>query len=225
VVEIGPGLGALTGRLLDQSGELDVIELDRDLARELPSRMAQSAGLKIHQADALKFDFRSLGTTDRRLRIVGDLPYNISSPLLFRLLEQRDVIQDMHFMLQLEVVNRLVAAPNSRTYGRLSIVTQLLCETDKLFEVEPSAFTPAPKVRSAVIRLGIRKQPAAAISDEACFDNLVRRAFSQRRKTLRNALRSVVSSAQWEACGIDPGRRAETLHLVDFARLSNEVSG
>ena len=225
IVEIGPGLGALTGPLLSHCGELNVVELDRDLARELPARLGHAVGLKVHQADALKFDFRTLARCGERLRVVGNLPYNISSPLLFHLIEQRDIIDDMHFMLQLEVVNRLVAKPGTRAYGRLSIVMQLLCAADKIFEVEPESFSPVPKVRSALVRLAVREHPAAEIADTACFDDLVRRAFAQRRKTLRNTLRGVVSAAQWEASGIDPGRRAETLHLVDFARLSNEVSG
>ena len=223
IVEIGPGLGALTTALVGRCKTLDVIELDRDLARELPGRIGP--GAKVHQADALKFDFRTLLASQPRLRVIGNLPYNISSPLLFHLLDYRDVIEDMYFMLQLEVVDRLAASPGGRSYGRLSIVTQLLCTTDKLFEVAPESFAPIPKVRSAVIRLGVRKQPAVAIADPACFDDILRRAFSQRRKTLRNTLKEIVSARQWAACEIDSSRRPETLHLVEFARLSNEVSG
>ena len=155
LVEIGPGLGVLTCKLIDRVPELDVVEIDRDLARELPARLGHPAGLRVHETDALKLDFDSLRSDSRKLRIVGNLPYNISSPLLFHLLDQREAIEDMVFMLQSEVVDRMVAAPGSRDYGRLSVMLGLWCSAQKLFEVPREAFSPPPKVRSAVVQLSI----------------------------------------------------------------------
>ncbi len=220
LVEIGPGKGALTEVLLASGCELDVIELDRDLIPLLKISFATSKRLSIHNADALRFDYTELAKDGRPLRVVGNLPYNISTPLIFHLLDHADLIQDMHFMLQLEVVNRLAAAPGSKTWGRLGAMAQYLCQVDKLFEVPPEAFDPAPKVQSAIVRLAPR--PAAQIDpgERKRLDRILVAAFSQRRKTLRNTLRDLVSVQQLESLDIDPGARAETLSLDQFVALS-----
>ncbi len=224
-VEIGPGLGALTEPLLDAGVNLQVIEIDRDLVTMMKRRAEEHDRLTVHSADALVFDLRSIKPVDDDLRVVGNLPYNISTPLIFHLLRFCDSITDMHFMLQNEVVDRLVADAGDRAYGRLSVMTQLYCVPEKMFEVGPRAFSPPPKVDSAVIRMTPREQPAAEVYDLQVFEALVKTAFSMRRKTLRNSLRRLVDQPQWERAGIDPSRRAETLHVVEFAALSNEVSG
>lgn len=220
VVEIGPGLGALTCPLLAVTGSLDVIELDRDLIPLLQKKCAGIGTLHVCNLDVLRFDFRELanGTT---LRIVGNLPYNISTPLIFHLLKQLDVIQDMHFMVQKEVAERLAAAPASEHYGRLSVMVQLHCSVDLLFGVGPGAFNPPPKVDSTVIRLTPHREQPVKVTDADGFAALVNRAFSQRRKTLRNALKDWISAESMLSLGIDPGRRPETITLQEFAALSN----
>lgn len=223
LVEIGPGRGVLTEPLLAAVGELDAVELDRDLVADLQTRLAGS-GLHLHAADALAFDFAALRTDDRLLRIVGNLPYNISTPLLFHLLTQADVIADMHFMLQKEVVQRMAAEPGGRDYGRLSVMVQTVCQVESLFTVGAHAFHPAPKVDSAVVRLVPYAQPPVAIDDQAQFTHLVAQAFSQRRKTLRNSLRGGLDASAIQAAGIDPSARPEVLSPQDFATLSNYVS-
>jgi len=223
LVEIGPGQGAITLPLLRACGQLDVIELDRDLVGPL-ARMAASAGtLTIHQADALKFDFRALSHA-HRLRVVGNLPYNISTPLLFHLLSQSDYIQDMHFMLQKEVVQRMAALPGSSDYGRLSVMMQYHCRVEPLFSIGPGAFTPAPKVESAFVRLTPWPQPPAVVEDYDSLVNVVRQAFAQRRKTLRNTLRGLLDEGDIRACGSDPGTRPETLTLQQYAALANRLA-
>jgi len=202
IVEIGPGEGALTWPLLERVPHLHVIELDRDLAAGL-----QSEKLTIHQADALEFDF---GQFPAGMRVVGNLPYNISTPLLFHLARYAGRVRDMHFMLQLEVVERMVAAPSTPAYGRLSVALQARFRLRKLFNVSRGAFQPPPKVESAVVRLVPREQPLDIDED------LLRRAFSARRKTLRNA----IPGADFAAHGIDPGLRPENLSPEDYARLS-----
>jgi 16S rRNA (adenine1518-N6/adenine1519-N6)-dimethyltransferase len=202
IVEIGPGEGALTWPLLERVPHLHVIELDRDLAAGL-----QSEKLTIHQADALEFDFRQFPAG---MRVVGNLPYNISTPLLFHLARYAGRVRDMHFMLQLEVVERMVAAPSTPAYGRLSVALQARFRLRKLFNVSRGAFQPPPKVESAVVRLVPREQPLDIDED------LLRRAFSARRKTLRNA----IPGADFAAHGIDPGLRPENLSPEDYARLS-----
>ena len=221
LVEIGPGLGALTGALLESGADLDVIELDRDLAAKLQVAHEGEARIRVHQADALDFDFQGLGSADRRLRVVGNLPYNVSTPLLFHLLDQADVIDDMHFMLQREVVDRIVAPPGGKSYGRLTVMVRLLCESEKLFDVSAGAFRPPPRVTSAVVRLGVRRTPCVSLEDAAAFRHLVARLFSRRRKTLRNSLRDQLSEAEIEGLGIDPMARPETLDLGAFAALAN----
>jgi 16S rRNA (adenine1518-N6/adenine1519-N6)-dimethyltransferase len=222
LVEIGPGLGALTRPLLRTAGELDVVELDRDLLEPLQARCAGLGTLRIHQADALKFDFARLHDRDGlRLRVTGNLPYNISTPLLFHLLTQAEHLHDLHFMLQQEVVERMAASPGDPAYGRLSVMLQYRCQVESLFIVGPEAFRPPPKVRSAVVRLVPRETLSVIVDDERRFAEIVRQAFSQRRKTLRNSLDGLLDPAQIEAAGVDPRARPETLDLAAFAALSN----
>lgn len=223
VVEIGPGLGALTGALLDAAGSLDVIELDRDLAARLKARF-DAAALRVHQCDALAFDFPALSRERGPLRVVGNLPYNISTPLLFHLLAAGGAVRDMHLMLQKEVVDRMVAGPGGRDYGRLSVMVQFRCRAETLFNVEPGAFTPPPKVRSSVVRLVPLAAPAVNVADPRRLERVVSLAFGQRRKTLRNSLKPLMSAGQIEAAGIDPGARPETLDLAGFAALANQVN-
>ena len=222
MVEIGPGEGALTRELLPILGQLDVVELDRDLIPLLQSACAHLGELRIHQADALKFDFCQLSPGPAQLRVVGNLPYNISTPLLFHLLEMSHCIQDMHFMLQKEVVERITARPGGGHYGRLSVMIQYHCETEMLFTVGPGAFRPAPKVDSAVVRLVPHRQPPVTVDPEM-LSQLVMRAFGQRRKTLRNNLKGLLDASAIEALGIDPGVRPERLSLEEFARLTNAL--
>jgi 16S rRNA (adenine1518-N6/adenine1519-N6)-dimethyltransferase len=221
IVEIGPGLGVLTTALLVHVSAMDAVELDRDIIPKLADRCGPLGILNIHAADALQFDFAALATDARPLRIVGNLPYNISTPLMFHLLESRSLIQDMHFMLQKEVVDRLAAQPGGKDYGRLSVMMQLHCQVESLFDVLPEAFSPPPRVDSAVVRLVPHTTPPVTVTDINLLDKLVTQAFSQRRKTLRNTLRDYFSADQMQTLGIDPGRRAETLSLHEFAALAN----
>lgn len=221
IVEIGPGMGVLTEALLVHVPEMDAVELDRDIIPKLTERCGSLGRLNIHTADALRFDFSSLAGDNRPLRIVGNLPYNISTPLMFHLLESRHLIQDMHFMLQKEVVDRMAAQPGTKDYGRLSVMMQYHCQVESLFNVPPDAFNPPPKVDSSIVRLVPYKTPMISVDNIEMLETLVTAAFSQRRKTLRNTLRNYLSSEQIEAQGIDPSRRAESLSLSDFAKLSN----
>lgn len=223
LVEIGPGQGAITRELLQITGELDAVELDRDLIEPLAQTCGPLGELRIHSADALKFDFCQLAAPGKRLRVVGNLPYNISTPLLFHLLEQAACIEDMHFMLQKEVVERMAATPGNKSYGRLSVMLQAMCEVTPLFDIGPGAFKPAPKVDSAFVRLQPYREPIIQISNHDTFSRLVTQAFSQRRKTLRNNLRELVSIETMEELGIDPGVRAERLTLEEFAVLANSI--
>jgi 16S rRNA (adenine1518-N6/adenine1519-N6)-dimethyltransferase len=226
VVEIGPGRGALTVPLLERCGHVEVIEVDRDLAAALAASPAAAAGaLRVHTADALKVDFAALATGPASLRVVGNLPYNISTPLLFHLLGFSAVLRDLHLMLQREVVERLAAAPGGRDYGRLSVMIQHRCQVTPLFAVGPGAFTPPPRVDSAVVRLVPLPAPREPVADESLFATLVRRAFSARRKTLRNALLGLVDGPGFAAAEVDPQVRPETLTVEDFARLANVAAG
>jgi 16S rRNA (adenine1518-N6/adenine1519-N6)-dimethyltransferase len=220
VVEIGPGTGVLTRALLEKLGHLYAVELDRDLVTRLNTEFAPER-LTLHSADALKFDFCRLAPSDRKLRLIGNLPYNISTPLLFHLLDQAGCIQDMLFMLQKEVVDRMCAAPGGKDYGRLSVMIQYRCAVEKLFDVAPGAFTPPPKVDSSVARLVPHATPPVAVSDPEKFARLVQAAFTSRRKVLRNTLKDWLCAEEMQALGIDPIRRAETLSLAEFAALSN----
>jgi 16S rRNA (adenine1518-N6/adenine1519-N6)-dimethyltransferase len=223
LVEIGPGLGALTRPLLERAGLLQVIELDRDVIPHLRSACAEAGALTIHQADALGFDYSVLAAPDRPLRLIGNLPYNISTPLLFHLLGFVGQVQDMHFMLQKEVVDRICAAPGSDAYGRLTATVAARAEAVSLFVVGPGAFTPAPKVDSAIVRITPRPAPFP-LPDLATYDRVVTAAFSQRRKTLANALKTLMNAAQIESAGVDPGIRAERLAPADFARLATVLA-
>jgi len=224
IVEIGPGLGVLTESLLPCVTAMDAVELDRDIIPKLEKHCRDRGQLHIHQADALKFDFASLAEDGRPLRIVGNLPYNISTPLMFHLLSLHERIQDMHFMLQKEVVDRLAATPGGKEYGRLSVMMQYYCRVELLIDVPPEAFTPAPKVNSAVVRLVPYREPPVNVDDISLLAKIVTQAFSQRRKTLRNTLKPIMNAEQIEAQGVDPRRRAETLALAEFASLANFVS-
>ncbi len=219
LVEIGPGQGALTGRLLAEAGFLDVIELDRDLVAELNRRFEGESRLRIHSADAMKFDF-SLLSCGEKLRVVGNLPYNISTPLLFHLFEQAPCIADMHFMLQKEVVDRLCAAPGEEDYGRLGIMAQYYCAMEPLMEVYPDSFYPPPKVTSAVVRLVPHERRPVDVPVDA-LSRVVIAAFGQRRKTLRNSLGNLLGEDEIRGADVDPGERAENLSLQDYARLAH----
>ena len=220
VVEIGPGQGALTDTLARQAGHLHAIELDRDLAAKLKRRFEDKATVTIHEADALKFDFASLG---EQLRIVGNLPYNISTPLLFHLLRYRDQILDMHFMLQKEVVDRMAAAPGSKAYGRLGIMLGCYLSIEALFDVDRSAFEPPPAVTSAVVRLDPLPVDTFEIADGAGLSTLVATAFMQRRKTLRNSLKKVLEATDFEAVGIDATLRPEQITIAEYIALANHI--
>jgi 16S rRNA (adenine1518-N6/adenine1519-N6)-dimethyltransferase len=224
LVEIGPGQGAITLPLLQAAGALTVIELDRDLIEPLQARCSAAGELTIHNADALRFDFCALAG-DAQLRVIGNLPYNISTPLLFHLLDQHQCIQDMHFMLQKEVVERMAASPGSGQYGRLSVMLQYRCRVTPLFTIGAGAFNPPPRVESAFVRLEPYAHPLAEVHDEAALARVVSQAFMQRRKTLRNALRELLDVAEIEAAGIEPTARAETLGVEDFAELANRLAG
>ena len=236
VVEIGPGEGVLTRELVGKVARLDVVELDRDLITRLHESLPET--VTIHSADALKFDFCSLAPhmdvpvsretggrerplPDNKLRVIGNLPYNISTPLLFHLLDQAHCVGDMLFMLQKEVVDRMVAAPGGKDYGRLSVMLQWGAQMEKLFNVGAGAFRPPPKVGSAVVRLTPHIVPPVEVHDPQRFAAIVKAAFSQRRKGLRNTLKGLVVPETVEQLGIDPSRRAETLSLQEFAALSN----
>jgi 16S rRNA (adenine1518-N6/adenine1519-N6)-dimethyltransferase len=222
LVEIGPGQGAITYPLLSAAGKLTVIELDRDLITPLKQHGATLGELSIHNADALSFDFCGLGGSEQ-LRVIGNLPYNISTPLLFHLLDQHRCISDMHFMLQKEVVERMAASPGTGQYGRLSVMLQYRCRVTPLFTIGPGAFNPPPRVASAFVRLEPYRELPVHISNESLFATLVKQAFSQRRKTLRNTLRGLLDIEEITGLGIDPSARAESLDLAAFAALANRL--
>jgi len=219
IVEIGPGLGALTDTLVARAGSITAIEIDRDLAARLRERFGTDQ-LRLHVADALAFDFAALGP---RLRVVGNLPYNISSPLLFHLASYEAQLRDIHVMLQREVVARMTAPPATPDYGRLTVMLQARFSVTRLFTVPAGAFQPAPKVESAVARLLPLGDARPAIADEALFARVVAAAFGQRRKTLRNALASLAGEAALREAGIDPAARGETLSVAEFVRLANRL--
>jgi 16S rRNA (adenine1518-N6/adenine1519-N6)-dimethyltransferase len=223
LVEIGPGRGALTQRLLAaHSGSLDAIEIDRDLAGLLREEFASQPQFTLHEADALEVDFTELARQrGGRLRVVGNLPYNISTPLLFYLLDHRAAIEDLHIMLQREVIVRMAAQAGNSDYGRLTIMLAPWVSIERLFDVGPGAFKPPPRVWSAVARLTVRQQPAFAVSEH--FGSVVAAAFAHRRKTIRNALRDLVSLEQIEAAGLDPGARPETFPPEAFNLLAQKI--
>ena len=225
IVEIGPGQGALTLPLLDRHGALTAIEFDRDLLQPLAAAARSHGELTLLNANVLDVDFSALAgggmPGEGMLRLVGNLPYNLSSPILFHALDHAASIRDMHFMLQKEVVERMAAGPGSKVYGRLSVMLQAYCRVTPLFKVPPGAFRPAPKVDSAVVRLQPLPPAEVAVADRARFAHVVRAAFSQRRKTLRNALSGVVDAAAIEAAGLRPDARAEQLSVAEFAALAD----
>jgi 16S rRNA (adenine1518-N6/adenine1519-N6)-dimethyltransferase len=221
VVEIGPGMAALTAALIERAGRVTAIEIDRDLAARLAERFDPER-LALHVGDALEFDFGTLGT---RLRVVGNLPYNISSPLLFHLAAFDARIADIHVMLQREVVARMTAEPATPDYGRLTVMLQAKFAATRLFTVPPGAFRPVPEVESAVARLVPLGAAKPAIADPPLFARIVAAAFGQRRKTLRNALAGLCDPAELARTGIDPARRGETLSVAEFAGLANLVAG
>ncbi|MEN8176631.1 MAG: 16S rRNA (adenine(1518)-N(6)/adenine(1519)-N(6))-dimethyltransferase RsmA [Pseudomonadota bacterium] len=222
-IEIGPGEGVLTTMLLPACGRLDAVELDRDLVQHLQQRFGGNPRFHLHNADALAFDFCRLADNDTPLRVTGNLPYNISTPLLFHLLDQSRCIADMHFMLQKEVVERMAAGPGSKTYGRLSVAIQAFCAVTSLFDIGPGAFRPPPRVQSSVVRLVPYAQPPYLVADRTLFDQVLKRAFGQRRKTLRNSLRDIISSNSLRALGIDPGLRPEQLSVAQFVDIANAL--
>ena len=222
LLEIGPGQAALTKPLVASGAELHLIELDRDLVVKLEKQFSDDANVTIHACDALKANFPEI-TGNRPFRLIGNLPYNISTPLIFHLLQWHEQVIDMHFMLQKEVVDRMAAAPGSRTYGRLSVMTQYRCKVTSLFDVQPESFSPVPRVCSSIVRLQPLQQPPADAGSFKNFERVVSAAFSQRRKTLRNSLKELLSAEQILATGIEPGQRAEQLSLSQFAALARSL--
>ena len=221
-VEIGPGMGALTARLAPCCARLDAIEIDRDLVAMLRERFGGRTGVCIREADALATDFLAIADGGR-LRAAGNLPYNISTPLLFHLLAHRAAFSDLHLMLQREVAQRLAAGPGSRRYGRLSVAAQLHCRVESMFGVAPAAVPRQPRGHSSLVRLTVRAQPAWSPLEQQHFDAVVRAAFGQRRKTLRNALRGLLPEPTIESAGIDPAARAETLAVTDYVSLARAL--
>ncbi|MEE4303712.1 MAG: 16S rRNA (adenine(1518)-N(6)/adenine(1519)-N(6))-dimethyltransferase RsmA [Wenzhouxiangella sp.] len=221
IIEIGPGEGVLTGPLLEAGARVTAIELDRDLAAALPERLGFPQRLEVIQADVLEVDLAAVAGGP--VRVVGNLPYNISTPIMFHLFKWRDTITDMHFMLQKEVVDRMVAEPGSKQYGRLSVMAAFHCRMERLFTVPPGAFRPPPKVDSAIIRMIPKKLDEGTLSRLPQLEEVVRRAFGQRRKTLRNALKGLLDEKAIEAAGIDPMARAETVDLAGFISLTDQL--
>ncbi|MGQ9426249.1 16S rRNA (adenine(1518)-N(6)/adenine(1519)-N(6))-dimethyltransferase RsmA [Gilvimarinus sp. F26214L] len=224
VVEIGPGQGALTLPLLETCTTVNVVELDRDLVARLETLRHDFPGLQIHQGDALNFDFSQLAKGERSLRVVGNLPYNISTPLIFHLLSFDRLIRDMHFMLQKEVVERMAAAPGSKTYGRLSVMVQYFCRVDNLFGVPPECFLPRPKVDSAIVRLTPHEALPHPVEDFPLLQRLVSTCFQHRRKTLRNSLRGLLPLEIIETLDTDLTIRPDHLSVEDFVALANRLA-
>jgi 16S rRNA (adenine1518-N6/adenine1519-N6)-dimethyltransferase len=224
LVEIGPGLGALTEPVIERAGKLSVVELDRDLAHRLRHHPFWAPHLTIYEMDALKFDFAQLSTPDSPLRIFGNLPYNISTPLIFHLLTFKDKVKDMHFMLQKEVVQRMAAGKDCKTYGRLSIMTQYQCQVIPVMEIGPEAFKPAPKVDSAIVRLIPHAHIENPVKDIKALNTVCLTGFNQRRKTIRNSFKKLISAQQLESLQIDPTLRPENLSLDQFICLANFIT-
>lgn len=219
MVEIGPGMSALTGPLLERLDHLTVIEIDRDLAARL-GQLYSSDKLTVLEGDALEVDFRTLGA---RIRVVGNLPYNISSPLLFHLADYADVVMDQHFMLQREVVDRMIAQPSTASYGRLSVMLQARYRMYKLFDVDPEAFDPPPRVMSSVVRMVPLPADRSQAKSQAAFADVVARAFGQRRKMLRRVLSDWAQAIDWDAAGVAPTARAEELSVAQFIALADHL--
>jgi len=224
LLEIGPGQGALTGQLVESGARLDAVELDRDLITPLLLRFEHYPNFTLHQADALNFDLASVQQADSKLRVVGNLPYNISTPLIFHLLSSVQLIDDMHFMLQKEVVERLAARPGSGDWGRLSVMVQYYCEAQYLFTVPPSAFRPQPKVESAIVRLKPHAQLPYPAKEVRLLEGVLREAFGQRRKMLRGSLSQLLDVTAITAAGVDASLRPEQLELESFVRLADQLA-
>lgn len=224
LIEIGPGLGALTEPVVDRAGHLSVVELDRDLAHRLRHHPFLAPKLTIYEEDALKFNFAQLVKDDKPLRIFGNLPYNISTPLIFHLLTFKDKVKDMHFMLQKEVVERMASGENCKAYGRLSIMTQYQCQVVPVMEIGPEAFKPAPKVDSAIVRLIPHKTIKNPVKDINALNQVCLAAFNQRRKTIRNSFKKLINAEQFLSLDIDASLRPENLALADFIKLANFVT-
>lgn len=223
LIEIGPGLGALTEPVIERAKKLSVVELDRDLAERLRHHPFLAPHLTIYETDALNFDFAQLATAEKPLRIFGNLPYNISTPLIFHLLTFKDKVQDMHFMLQKEVVERMASGPDCKAYGRLSIMTQYQCEVIPVMEIGPEAFKPAPKVDSAIVRLIPHSKIKNPVKDINALNTVCLAAFNQRRKTIRNGFKNLISVAQLESLNIDANLRPENLAIDDYIMLANFI--
>lgn len=225
LLEIGPGQGALTRPLADSGAKLDCVELDRDLASYLEQQFARRESVSIIQQDILKFDLTTLTESDARtLRVIGNLPYNISTPVMFHLLKSHSMIKDMVFMLQLEVVHRLAAKPGNKNYGRLGLMTQYYCDVQHLFNVPSAAFTPKPKVSSAIVRLVPHREFPVFAKDVGCLQTVIRTAFNQRRKTLKNSLKAIISEESLKALPLEMGQRPENLSLEDYVLISDALS-
>ena len=224
MLEIGPGQGAITQSLVDSGVQLDVIEIDLDLVTILKDKFALAKNFTLHEGDALKFDFSRLDPVPSSLRVVGNLPYNISTPLIFHLLNNAHVVRDMHFMLQKEVVERMAAKPGGGDWGRLSIMVQYHCRVEHLFNVGPGSFSPPPKVDSAIVRLTPHAVLPHQAKDARALDRIVREAFNQRRKTLRNTLKNVLSVEEIAAADVDGSLRPEQLDLAAFVRLADQLT-
>jgi 16S rRNA (adenine1518-N6/adenine1519-N6)-dimethyltransferase len=223
LVEVGPGRGAITVPLLLQARELDVIEIDHDVIPVLQDNCRGHGTLHVHRADALEFDLRALRGSGPKLRLVGNLPYNVSTPLLFRFIAQLDAIQDMHFMLQKEVVARMAAAPGSGDYGRLTVMLAPAVAVKPLFDIGAGAFKPPPRVTSTFFALHAHREPPFALADPAGYARIVLAAFTKRRKTLRNSLAGLLDATAIAAAGVDPGARPETLAPQQFAALTRQL--
>lgn len=223
LVEIGPGLGAITEPVVELSGKLTVVELDKDLAERLIHHPFMGPKLTVNQGDAMKFDFSTLINSDEKLKIFGNLPYNVSTPLLFHLFEFCDHVEHMHFMLQKEVVKRMVASPGSKAFGRLSVMTQYYCHAMPVIDVPPECFKPAPKVDSAVIRLIPKKPEQRSAKSTKILNTVCLEAFNQRRKTLRNSLANLLTADELASLGVDASLRAENLSLAQFIDIANWI--
>ena len=224
ILEIGPGFGAITKQLAQSGAKLDCIELDADLAASLKTEYREYKSVNILQADALKFDLNSIATEKNSLRVVGNLPYNISTPLIFHLLKSSYLIRDMTFMLQLEVIQRMVSKVGSKSYGRLGLMVQYYCEVEHLFNIASDAFVPRPKVVSALARLTPHKSPEVTAKDPECLKTVIQTAFNQRRKTIRNSLSTLVSESLLEEILVNKKLRPENLTLQDYVRISDAIS-
>lgn len=226
LIEIGPGQGAITESLVASGATIDAIEIDRDLAAHLEHKFANNKNFNLHCEDILKFPIRSLVDNKKtyKLRVVGNLPYNISTPLLFKLFENIDFIQDLHFMLQKEVAERLTAHPDTKDYGRMSVMAQYYCNMEILIQVPPHSFNPAPKVDSCIVKFTPHLQPTVNVNDHTMLQNIVTNAFSQRRKTISNSLKGFISAEELLNLEIDPKHRAENLTLIDYTNIANYIS-